>query len=265
MDSIEAFKNAQKQGWAHFAPLEVTTMLPAVRLVKFAGVFSGVRVLDVACGTGVVALTAARAGANVTGLDLTPELLDRARWNAMIAGLGIKWEEGDIEHLPFGDESFDMVLSQFGHIFAPRPEVAIAEMLRVLKPDGVIAFTTWPPDLLIGRMFSLVASYLPPPPPGVSPPVQWGDPAIVRQRLGSAVRDIKFDAGVMATPALSPQHFRTFTEKTAGPLIKVVDTLQKSDPGRLDQFRREYDLLASAYWMDNAIQQAYLMTRAIKN
>src|SRR5215469_13317035 len=90
VDSFEAFKSAQKQGWAHFAPLEVTTMLPAVRLVKFAGVSSGARVLDVACGTGVVALTAARLGANVTGLDPTPELLERARLNSGLANVGVK-------------------------------------------------------------------------------------------------------------------------------------------------------------------------------
>jgi len=133
IDPIAKFKEAQRQGWAHFAPLESVTTPTAARLVKFAGVQSGQRVLDVACGTGVVAITAARIGANATGLDLTPELLERARENSGVAEVDVDWREGDVEALPFQDRAFDVVLSQFGHMFAPRPEVAIREMLRVLK------------------------------------------------------------------------------------------------------------------------------------
>src|SRR5690348_13068751 len=107
MDPFESFKKAQKEGWSHFAPLEMMTMGPAVRLLRHAGVQSGMRLLDVACGTGVVAVTAARAGARVTGLDLTPELLERARENATIAALEVEWREGDVEQLPFEDGSFD--------------------------------------------------------------------------------------------------------------------------------------------------------------
>ena len=214
MDPFESFKATQKQGWVHFAPLEVHTQPCAARLVKRAWASrSGQRVLDVACGTGVVSVTAARLGARVTGLDLTPELLERARENARIAGVEIDWHEGDVEKLPFGDAEFDVVLSEFGHIFAPRPEVAIGEMLRVLKPGGTIAFSTWPPELFVGRMFALTASYLPPPPPGVAPPPQWGDPNIVRQRLGSAVKDILFDRATMLIPALSTSHQRTVAEE----------------------------------------------------
>src|SRR5690348_16552336 len=133
MDALAQFKAAQKQGWAHFAPLEAHTTREAARLVKHAGVRPGHRLLDVACGTGVVAVTAARLGARVTGLDLTPELLERARENAGVAGVDVDWYEGDAEQLPFGDAAFDVVLSQFGHMFAPRPEVVVGEMLRVLK------------------------------------------------------------------------------------------------------------------------------------
>src|SRR6185369_2183003 len=106
-----------------------------------------------------------------------PALLVRAKENAALAQVDIDWREGDAEALPFGDAAFDVVLSQFGHMFAPRPNMAIAEMLRVLKPGGTIAFATWPPELLIGSSFRLVASYMPPPPPGVSPPPQWVDVA----------------------------------------------------------------------------------------
>jgi SAM-dependent methyltransferase len=262
--ALDAFKAAQREGWKHFAPLESATTPPAARLVRHAGVRSGQRVLDVGCGTGVVAVTAALLGARVTGLDLTPELLTRAREHAKAANLEIDWHEGDAEQLPFEDRQFDVVLSQFGHMFAPRPDVATAEMLRVLKPGGTIAFSTWPPDQLIGRVFALVARYLPPPPPGVSPPPQWGDPNIVRERLGAGVRDLVFDRDVMLFPSLSPRHARIHMEHTAGPVIKLVAALETTDPSKLESFRREYEALASDYFENNNIRQSYLMSRAIK-
>jgi SAM-dependent methyltransferase len=263
-DPIAKFKAAQKEGWAYFAPLESLTTPSAARLVNFAGIRAGKHVLDVACGTGVVAITATRAGAKVSGIDLTPQLLERARENSGIAKVEIDWREGDVEALPFADGEFDVVLSQFGHMFAPRPDVAIGQMLRVLKPGGTIAFTTWPPELLIGKSFSLVASYMPPPPPGVSPPPQWGDPNIVRERLGNSVSDILFDRGRMDFPALSLPHYRAVVERTAGPMLKLVELLSASDPERLAQFRRDYDAMLAPYFEDNILRQDYLMTRAIK-
>ncbi len=263
-DPFAGFKAAQRQGWAHFAPLENQTTPPAARLANHAGIRAGQRVLDVACGTGVVAITAARRGATVTALDLTPELLARARENARIAGVSIDFHEGDVEQLPFEASAFDVVVSQYGHIFAPRPEVAIAEMLRVLKPGGTIAFSTWPPELCLGRIFALTARFAPPPPPGVPPPVMWGDPNIVRGRLGSSVKDVVFDRGTMIVSALSPAHHRDAAERTAGPLLKLVEVLSATDPARLADFRREYDAIISEYLSDNVVRQDYLMTRATK-
>ncbi len=263
-DPIAKFKQAQRQGWKHFAPLEAVTTPPAARLVKWAKVRAGQNVLDVGCGTGVVAITAARIGGRIYGVDLTPELLERARENASVANVEIDFREGDAEELPFTDATFDVVLSQFGHMFAPRPDIAIREMLRVLKPGGTIAFATWPPELLIGSSFRLVSSYMPPPPLGVSPPPQWGDVAIVRERLGSAVRDILFDRACMLFPALSVQNYRDHIERTAGPMLKVVEMLSAGDPARLAQFRREYDALIEPYFEDNIVRQDYLLTRAIK-
>ena len=263
-DPFESFKAAQRQGWVHFASREANTTPTAPRLVKRADIHPGQRVLDVACGTGVVSVTAARLGAKVTGLDLTPELLEHARENARIVGVPIDFHEGDVERLPFGDAAFDVVLSQFGHIFAPRPEVAIGEMLRVLKPGGTIAFSTWPPELFVGRMFALAGSYMPPPPPGVAPPALWGDPNVVRQRLGTAVKDISFDRATMLIAALSPIHYRMETEKSAGPVVRLVATLAATDPTKLDEFRRACDALAGEYFEDNLLRQDYLITRATK-
>jgi SAM-dependent methyltransferase len=262
-DTFAQFKQAQKQSWAHFAPLEVQTMLPAAQLVKHAKVREGQRLLDCACGTGVVSITAARIGARVTGLDLTPELLERARENSRLARLDVDWHEGDVEQLPFADSAFDVVLSQFGHMFAPRPDVAIGEMLRVLKPGGTIAFSTWPPELLVARRFALVARYLPPP-PGVAPPPLWGDPNIIRERLGAKVQDIVFDRGRMIVPALSVQQHNAHAERTAGPVLRVVEMLSATDPARLAEFRRETDALVAEYFEDNIVRQDYLMTRATK-
>jgi SAM-dependent methyltransferase len=148
-------------------------------------------------------------------------------------------------------------------MFAPRHALAIREMLRVLKPGGVIAFSTWPPELCVGRLFRLIGRYLPPPPAFVSPPPQWGDPNIVLDRLGAAVRDLVFDRGVMRIPTLSPAHVRVFYEVNAGPVLRVIQTLQ-SDPDRLAAFRREFEEIVSEFFDDNIVRQDYLMTRATK-
>ena len=264
MDALAKLKESQRQGWAHFAPLEMWTTPPAASLVHHARIAPGARVLDVGCGTGVVAVTAARRGARVTGLDLTPELLARARENAAIAEVEIDWHEGDAEKLPFEDRAFDAVLSQFGHMFAPRPEVALAEMLRVLKPGGTIAFSTWPPELGMGAMFAMISRYMPPPPIEIPPPTLWGEPHVVRQRLGDAVKDLVFARGVMIVPALSPQHNRERSERTAGPVIKLVESLREKDPEKLKAVRREFDALVADQLEDNVLRQGFLMTRAVK-
>jgi len=263
-DPLARFKAAQREGWAHFAPLESMTTPAAAELVRRANPSAGQRVLDVACGTGVVAITAARLGARVTGLDLTPELLARARENTRIAGVEIEWHQGDVEQLPFADGAYDMVLSQFGHIFAPRPEVAIAEMLRVLKLGGTLAFSSWPPELCIGRLFALSGRYLPPPLPGVVPPHLWGDPNVVRERLGNAVKDLRFDRATMRVSALSLQHNRAMMEKTAGPIIKLVESLTATDPAKLETFRREYEATVADFFQDNVVRQDYLISLATK-
>lgn len=264
MDGIAQFKQTQKDGWANFAPLESLTTPPAAHLVRYAGVKTGQRVLDVGCGTGVVAITAARLGARVTALDLTPQLLERARENSCIAGVEVDWHEGDAEALPFADAEFDVVLSQFAHMFAPRPEMATAEMLRVLKPGGTLAFSTWPPEHVVGTTMALAGRYMPPPPPGVAPPVLWGDPNVVRQRLGDAVKDVLFDRQCMLAPALSPQHFRANIERTAGPMIKLIETLSATAPDRLRAFRQEFDTVVARYLYENVLRQDYLLTRATK-
>ncbi|HLY08409.1 MAG TPA: methyltransferase domain-containing protein [Planctomycetota bacterium] len=265
-DPIAEFKHRQRETWAlgNFGDVATFTTQTAGHLVRFAGVRAGQAVLDVACGTGPVAITAARRGARVTGLDLTPELLAQARDSAPIAGLSdVVWKEGDAEALPFADASFDVVLSQFGHMFAPRPEVATRELLRVLKPGGRIAFATWPPEGFVGRATLLSGKYVPPPGPGVPPPAQWGDPNIVRDRLGAGVKQLFFERGVMAVPTLSPQHFMAWQGARIGRVIQMMALLKK-EPAKLDAYVQEYGALVEEYLVDNVVKHEYLLSRAIK-
>ncbi len=264
MDPLAQFKENQKAAWSTFFLLENITGTAAPRLVRFAGITAGSEVLDVACGTGVVGLGAARLGAKVTGVDLTPQLIARAKENAALMNVAADFLEGDAEALPVPDGKFDFVVSQFGHMFAPRPEVTIKEMLRVLKPGGVIAFSTWPPELFTGRWFALMGRYAPPPPAGVSPPVQWGDPHVVRERLGASVRDLTFTRDVMLAQTLSPQHYRLFIEQNFGPAIKLFQALDGSDPPKAAALRREMEELVAHYFENNTIRQDYLLSRAIK-
>ncbi|MFO0547082.1 MAG: methyltransferase domain-containing protein [Polyangiaceae bacterium] len=264
MDSLEAFKANQREAWASFAPIEQFTATTAPELVRFARVTPGSALLDVGCGTGVVALTAARLGAKVTGVDLTPELLTRARQNAALMQLEVDWHVGDVEALPLPDASFDFVVSQFGHMFAPRPAVAVSEMLRVLKPGGTIAFSTWPPDLFVGRWFQLLGKYGPSAPEGVSPPPQWGNPNVVRERLGHKVRDLVFTHRLMRFPVLSVQHYRAFMEANFGPAHKLLKALDASDPVKAHALREEAEELAAQYFEDNILRQDYLIARGIK-
>lgn len=261
-DPVATLKKQQRELWASFTPMAMFTTPVAGHLVKFARISPGETVLDVGTGTGVVAITAARSGAQVTALDLTPALLEQARENGKIAlQENIVWTEGDAEQLPYADASFDVVLSQFGHMFAPRPDVAVAEMRRVLKPGGRIAFATWPPEHLVGRTFAFVGRHAPPPPPGTSPPGQWGNPATIVERLGARFEMPFFERGTMVFPALSTAHYRLFMERTIGPVQKLVEGLA-NEAEKLADLRAEYEALVTPYYAENSVRQDYLLTRA---
>lgn len=261
-DTFAEFKNRQREMWSSFAPTAALTTPVAGHLVEFAGVRAGEKVLDVGCGTGVVAITAARRGATVFGLDLTPALLEHARENEQIVECGpIEWTEGDAERLPYEDESFDVVLSQFGHMFAPRPDVALSEMRRVLKRGGRIAFATWPPEHFVGRFFAFVARHSPPPPEGAVPPPLWGVPSIVTERLSNGFDTPFFERGVMRVPALSLAHLFNYMSASIGPLQAIVERLA-DQPKQLRAIRQEMIELGEPYFSNNIMRQDYLLTRA---
>jgi SAM-dependent methyltransferase len=185
MQELAEFKQGAQAAWAagdYNAMMRQEGLYETgARLVRHAGVGTGQDVLDVACGTGNAAIPAARAGARVTGLDLTPEMLAAARARGGAAGVAVEWVEGDAEDLPFGDQSFDVILSTFGCMFAPRHEVVADEITRVLRPGGRVGFCAWTPEGSIGDFFRVVGAYLPPPPEFASPPLMWGDERYVRE------------------------------------------------------------------------------------
>jgi SAM-dependent methyltransferase len=157
-------------------------------VVARAGVEPGMDVLDLACGTGNASIPAARAGARVTGLDLEPALLEIARERCADAMVEIDFVEADAQELPFEDARFDRVVSVFGHMFAPDHERTAAEMKRVLRPGGTIAFACWTPEGAMGRMLEAIAQVVPPPPADGQPPILWGTEDHVRALMGDAGR-----------------------------------------------------------------------------
>ena len=150
----------------------------------------GDRVLDVACGSGNLSIPAARAGAIVTGVDIATNLIEQARARAKSEGLTIQFDEGDAESLPYDDASFDVVVSMFGAMFAPRPELVAAELVRVCRPGGRIAMANWTPAGFVGQMFKLTGKHVPPP-PNMPSPVKWGDEDTVRERMREGIADLK--------------------------------------------------------------------------
>jgi SAM-dependent methyltransferase len=175
---------------------------------------SGARVLDVACGTGNTAIPLARRGLLVTGVDIAPNLLVQAREHAAVEGLTIAFDEGDAEQLPYADASFDAVVSMFGAMFAPRPELVASEFARVLKPGGLLAMANWNPTSFSGQMFKAGSNHVPPP-PGIPAPVLWGHEETVRDRLakdfsGISTQLIPVDFDLPTNPAGVVVFFRQY-------------------------------------------------------
>jgi SAM-dependent methyltransferase len=190
---ITVLKSRLRDTWmaGDFGQIARYTARAAEEFVSRLNIAPAMTVLDVACGTGNSAIPEARAGARVTGVDIAPNLLEQARARAAEEGLQIDFREGDAEHLAFPDASFDAVVTMFGAMFAPRPQLVAAEMLRVCRPGGMIAMANWTPEGFVGQMFKLTAKHVPPP-ADVPPPVLWGDEATVKERLGDGVKELKF-------------------------------------------------------------------------
>src|SRR6266446_4160495 len=181
-------KSGLKASWmaGDFGQIANFTAAEAEKFVKRLGIAPGARVLDVACGTGNTAIPASRAGASVTGVDIAPNLLSQARKRAAAEGLEIEFDEGDAEELPYSDHSFDVVLTMFGAMFAPRPDRVAAELARVCKPGGLIAMANWTPEGFVGKSFQVTTEMVPPP-TGLPAPALWGNEQVVRQRFAHGI------------------------------------------------------------------------------
>ena len=191
-------------------------------LVEAAEIRRGDRVLDVAAGSGNVAIPAAQAGAEVIASDLTPELLQTGEQNAAAAGVQLTWETGDAEALPYPDAEFDAVLSCLGVMFAPHHQASADELVRVCRPGGTIGLISWTPSGFIGQMFAAMKPYAPPPPPGAQPPPLWGNEEHVRTLLGDSVDSVKAETRKLTvTHFATPEEFRDYFKTVYGPTIAV--------------------------------------------
>lgn len=192
------------------------------------GVEPGMKVLDVACGTGNLAIPAAKKGADVTGVDIASNLIDQARARAEAEGVKAAFDVGDAEDMPYEDGAFDLVMTMFGAMFAPRPDVTAAELSRVCKSGGTVAMANWTAEAFVGDMFKTNAKHVPPP-PGMSPPLQWGNEEIVRERFGDRVSDLKMTRRKITFqypfgPEEVVEHFR----KYFGPTQKAFESLDEA-------------------------------------
>jgi 2-polyprenyl-3-methyl-5-hydroxy-6-metoxy-1,4-benzoquinol methylase len=213
---IQHLKDSMRATWmaGDFGVVAKTISVDGEAFASRLAIPSGARVLDVACGTGNLAIPIARQGPIVTGVDIAPNLLAQARERAAAEGLAVTFDEGDAEQLPYATASFDVVVTMFGAMFAPRPELVAFELARVLKPGGLLAMANWNPASFTGQMFKVGSRHVPPP-PGLAPPVLWGDEATVRERLAPYFTNIQtelipIDFDLPTNPAGAVAFFRRF-------------------------------------------------------
>ena len=236
----------------HYAAVAEAIREVGERLVERASVEPGLDVLDAATGTGNAALAAVKAGGWVTGLDPEPALLDMARERAADAMIEVDWVEGDPERLPFDDASFDRVLSAFGHLFAPRPERAIAELRRVCRPGGAIGICSWTPEGVGGRLYDLAASRQ----EGIVTPTLWGSEEQMRELLGEHARELEMERRTVTFAHRSPEAWLDFLAESFAPfgpepgpqlrreLLAVLRAANQANDGGL-RFEQEYLLVVA--------------------
>jgi SAM-dependent methyltransferase len=231
-------------------PLMVDTFLLPIgqRLVDAAGIRSGMRVLDVAAGTGNASIPAAQRGARVTASDLTPDLLAAGSRRPEAEGLDIDWVEADAEDLPFEDESFDLVMSAIGVMFAPHHQASADELVRVCRPGGTIALLSWTPEGMLGDLFRTMKPFAPPPPPGAQPPPLWGSEEHLAAIFGNRVdfhtlqRDT-LEITAFAQPRDYGEHFKAYYGPTiAARANATTDGREGEFDEALDQFCDKWNL-----------------------
>ncbi len=234
--NLDAIKAGQKATWesGDFGQIARTIEPVAEEFMARQPLPPGTQVLDVACGTGNLAVIAARRGCEVSGVDIAGNLIGQARARAAAEGLRIDFREGDAEALPLADCRFDLVVSMFGVMFTPQPAVAAAELRRVTRPGGRIALANWTPEGFIGKMFNVFKAHLPPPPAGVPSPMGWGDEATVRTRLRNGFAGVRLTRRIALMrhpfpPAATVEFFRQYY----GPTQRAFASLTPSGQAAL--------------------------------
>jgi SAM-dependent methyltransferase len=236
--SDSELKARHRKMWASgdYPTMVETFLLPlGPRLVDACGIGSGMRVLDVAAGTGNASIPAAEAGASVTASDLTPELFDAGRARAQAVGVELEWVEADAENLPFDDQAFDVVMSSIGAMFAPHHQEVADELVRVCRPGGTIGLLCWTPEGMIGALFKTMGPFAPPPPPGAQPPPLWGSEAHVKELFGDRVdfrtmARAELEVTAFEHPADYGEHFKSYY----GPTIVARANAERD--GRAEEF-----------------------------
>ncbi|MGB0970682.1 MAG: class I SAM-dependent methyltransferase [Mycobacterium sp.] len=202
-------------------------------LVAASGIGAGDRVLDIAAGTGSVAIPAALTGAAVVATDLTPELLEQGKVIAAERGAALDWQEANAEALPFGDNVFDAALSSIGIMFAPHHQAAADELVRVCRPGGTIALISWTPEGFIGQMFATMKPYVAAPPPGVQPPPLWGSEDHLRSLFGERVEGLVMERNTLHVNLFpTGAAFRDYFKNNYGPTITAYRNIA-SEPDRV--------------------------------
>jgi ubiquinone/menaquinone biosynthesis C-methylase UbiE len=233
-------------------------------LVEASGIGPGDRVLDVAAGTGNVAIPAAATGARVSASDLCPELVDQGRRLSAEAGATVDWAEANAEALPYEDDSFDAVLSCIGVMFAPHHQEAADELLRVTRPGGRIGLLSWTPEGFIGQLFATMKPYVPAPPPGVSPPPRWGDEEYVRALLGHRVGELTCERRELDVHAYADgAAFRDYFKANYGPTISAYRAIA-ADADRVAELDGQIAALGDRFLTGSSMPWEYLLVTARK-
>ena len=242
--SFDGLKGVQHRTWSSgdYANISRLTVPLAHRLVEEVDPAPGADVLDVATGTGHVALVAARRFCRVTGLDYVPALVEQARARARAEGLDVDFEVGDAEALPHLDASYDAVLSSIGVMFVADHQRAADEMVRVCRPGGVVGVASWTPEGFVGRMLRVAAGHRPPP-PGAQPPVRWGSAGVVAAMLGDRVEDVEESVWTVRQRFRDAEHFADLFLEDYGPTRQVALALE---PDAREAFRQDLVDLAAA-------------------
>jgi ubiquinone/menaquinone biosynthesis C-methylase UbiE len=240
---LAAVKERQQATWASgdFSEVATTIVLVSERLADSTDLRAGTSVLDVATGSGNAAIAAARLGCQVTGADYVPALLERGRERAAAERLSIDFVEGDAEALPFGDASFDGILSVYGAMFAPDHQQTASEIARVTRAGGRIGLASWTPEGFLGSMFRTIAAHVPPP-AGVASPMLWGTESHLEEIFGNSVAWIAHERRIHNFRFTSAEAFVDFFETYYGPTLKAIGANEELR-GALVELARESNRL----------------------